>query len=76
MSSIPATPACFSLDLNFRSRNRSEICNEPSMVVTSFSTLNLYQDFGEKFTIQAKEHQSIDIFFIEFYVVCYTPHCE
>jgi hypothetical protein len=69
---VSDTPACLSLDLLGPSKIRHEKCNEPSMILTSLSTLNLFHDFEETFSIQARQHQSIDIIFIHFYVHCYS----
>ncbi|XP_060600324.1 uncharacterized protein LOC132753807 [Ruditapes philippinarum] len=61
------TAACLSIDSlshSKRTKQRHEICTEPTMILTTLSALNLCRDCEEKFTIQAGKHQSIDITFI------------
>ncbi|XP_060575349.1 uncharacterized protein LOC132732846, partial [Ruditapes philippinarum] len=67
------TPACLSIDsLNEsrRTKRRKEICTEPTMILTSLSALNLCQNCEEEFTIQAGEHQGIDLTFISIEPTC------
>ncbi|XP_060596617.1 uncharacterized protein LOC132750625 [Ruditapes philippinarum] len=64
------TPACFSLDLNGFSNIRQELCNKPSMFLTSLSYL--YHPLkSEEFAIQAGKHQTIDITFIDLCIACF-----
>ena len=72
---IPEIPACLTLDSDLIIRNknnprRNEVCEEPKMILTSFSILNLDYVHEETFTINAGEHRSIHIEFKEFYVDC------
>jgi hypothetical protein len=46
------------------------------MILTTLSALNLCQDCEEEFTIQAGEHQSIDITFIYWDTICPFRSCK
>ncbi|XP_060608444.1 uncharacterized protein LOC132760482 [Ruditapes philippinarum] len=80
MITAEETAACLSIDSlshSKRTKRRNEICTEPTMILTSLSALNLCQDCEEEFTIQAGEHQSVDITFIYWdtnspYILFYT----
>ncbi|XP_053389711.1 uncharacterized protein LOC123562081 [Mercenaria mercenaria] len=74
------TPACFSIDLDMHNRlrkGRHENCNKPKMILTSLSILNLpFVNVEERFEIFAGRHHSIQIEFIDFYIVCPRDQAE
>jgi hypothetical protein len=72
---LSETPACLNLNNVGIKRDRIEECHESSMILSSRSYLNIgHFDVSEVFNIYAKDHQSIDIIFIDFYMLCYTDN--
>ncbi|XP_060586516.1 uncharacterized protein LOC132742201 [Ruditapes philippinarum] len=65
-------PACLSIASSVDwSRGRNEACTNPEMILTSMSILNIpFENFEERFKIQARNHHGIQIEFIDFYIVC------
>ncbi|XP_053373490.1 uncharacterized protein LOC123531432 isoform X2 [Mercenaria mercenaria] len=86
-------PACLTVNMDKPwGDGRKESCNKPEMILTSMSILNLpFVGVQEKWEIRAGDHHSIQLNFIDFYVICpedpedkvskfvvvdYPPDCE